>query len=47
MISTPYICIVSYYYIITTPQDAIIDRENRERIPVSNDRPNYQNTRLW
>ena len=32
--------------IITAPQDAIIDRENRGRIPVSNDRPNYWNTRL-
>ena len=32
--------------IITTPQDTIIDRENCVRIPVSNDRPNYRNTRL-
>ena len=32
--------------IITTPQDAIIDRENRGRILVSNNRPNHQNTRL-
>ena len=32
--------------IITTPQDAIINRENRGRIPVSDYRTNYRNTRL-
>ena len=32
--------------IITTPQDAIIDQESCGWIPISNDQPNYCNTRL-